>query len=526
MDIRRYDTCKQYEDKKRELFNTLRLQNQLSREYEEAMNVRAQNVKLGIKPVVSEKRSIEQERQDITLQRQILTRNLQSIMRKDQTQQLIGMLNDDQVYTFNTYFGKIALLVKGNSKETMTANYLYTIFQRYVEFLNKEGGNIRPIPLSPETQNNLSTTLLDKWEQYSKKEIDPLTGLALTLETMIKLTAAELGVVETQIKGEVQQYYKMQKEDNELEDFELGESLSEKKSRMIEDIIFLFDSGETITDRRKRAFLKNIIGIKEQIPKEELDFVFRRHIATLKTQQNSTSSLQEEDFSPTEELIREVDDVLRGEQEISYSETNLPQRPIQTAPVFPPSYSTQGRGIRTMSFWKNNRKVGMGIGNSQEEISKTRYRHFGRYVIDLHHLPMNKFMLKTKTLQPVMNYPKKDVSPTFSNLIFDLLETQTLNKRLFNELDEQEKNYFVDISRRSHIDTLLGIGKSFINEDKRDKQNEFMKQFEIVKSEFIAGNNSPEILKELKQYLLKFVKDKAITTREANELLFEITCLS
>jgi hypothetical protein len=55
---------------------------------------------------------------------------------------------------------------------------------------------------------------------------------------------------------------------------------------------------------------------------------------------------------------------------------------------------------------------------------------------------------------------------------------------------------------------------------KSPEEEEELKRIEIVKGEYCAGNDSEQIKKELKKYLVKFILENRISKVEGNSLLF------
>jgi hypothetical protein len=192
---------------------------------------------------------------------------------------------------------------------------------------------------------------------------------------------------------------------------------------------------------------------------------------------------------------------------------------------------TGGVGINDVSYNKNTKmvrkkrfegpivgmqhKVGYGIKEND-----TRYKEFGRYIIHIPSLRKNVINIKYKSGIIINDLPQVTVSKTFADMICDLLDEGILDKTLYNKLDEKEQTYFVHLSKRCEFDTTIGLGLKNTN-----KQDEEMAKFEIIKGEIIAGNNSPELMQELKRYVLKFLLDGRMSKKVGHDLLYEITCV-
>jgi predicted RNase H-like HicB family nuclease len=48
----------------------------------------------------------------------------------------------------------------------------------------------------------------------------------------------------------------------------------------------------------------------------------------------------------------------------------------------------------------------------------------------------------------------------------------------------------------------------------------------MVKGIYSAGNDSAEVIKELKQFIIKFINDGRLERKQGLEILFELNCVS
>lgn len=162
-------------------------------------------------------------------------------------------------------------------------------------------------------------------------------------------------------------------------------------------------------------------------------------------------------------------------------------------------------------------KIGKGL---PENTRGVRYAQFGKYIIHLPSLDKQTISIKYPSVLAIQDIPNKHVSNNFVKLIRHYLETDTIDKGMFNALEEDEQEFFHYLTRRCAVDTGM-VGGGMTNREKKD-----MERFELIRGQVIAGNNSPELLKELKQYLLKFLSEKRITRAVGNQILYEIAMLS
>ena len=162
---------------------------------------------LGVTPVMQARRSMEDEKKDLMLQQQLAIKNLKTIMSEDETRRTIHLLADDEIYFLNTEFGRLQPFLQGRAN--ITADFFKRVLERYKLYLDSTGGTGVPLPLRESTLQTMPGDLLDEWEAWAKKIIDPLTGKPIDLEELIRRTAESLNRSVDDVKQEVAEEDKM-----------------------------------------------------------------------------------------------------------------------------------------------------------------------------------------------------------------------------------------------------------------------------------------------------------------------------
>lgn len=160
--------------------------------------------------------------------------------------------------------------------------------------------------------------------------------------------------------------------------------------------------------------------------------------------------------------------------------------------------------------------VGKGLSIVEEEPT---YVEFGKLALSKKHL--NKGQLSVRSLKSGQQnpaIPTCEVSEDFVDILENFLQTEKLNERALKKLDQKEKKLFSTLLNKSGL-----YGKYKMKVAKTDDEVAEEERFNLVKGEIIAGNDNPEIVKELKRFLMKFVMEGRIPKREAHELLFQLT---
>lgn len=205
------------------------------------------------------------------------------------------------------------------------------------------------------------------------------------------------------------------------------------------------------------------------------------------------------------------------------------------APAVYSRFSHTGGSIngQKMSFTKKDRRVltrggkllgksGAGIQANDELKTFDRYKQLGRYMLHVPSLSKSMINIKYPSMVSIPGIPQKFVSQDFIELIWKLVDEGVFEKPLFNRLEQEEQDYFKFLARKCTFDQTIGMG---VGKSQTKQEIEEAKRFEMLRGTVIAGNNSPEVLTELRKYILKFLNDKRIPKQQGHDLLYEMTCL-
>lgn len=194
-----------------------------------------------------------------------------------------------------------------------------------------------------------------------------------------------------------------------------------------------------------------------------------------------------------------------------------PQRTTQEygAPTAFSKYS-HGAGMR-----RSRRKVGAGI----EPTEDVRYREFGKFMIHIPSLNNGKINIKhINSVQPVSGVEQRYVSKEFVKMVNRLLDDGEFDRYVFYQLPRDEQEYFYQLACKCKFKNTIGLGKEEEQELTKG-QKEDMERFELLRGTIVAGNNSPEVIQELRKYILKFLKENRISPKQGHELLYEMSAL-
>lgn len=178
----------------------------------------------------------------------------------------------------------------------------------------------------------------------------------------------------------------------------------------------------------------------------------------------------------------------------------------------------QGRGLKK----KVNPRMSLISGRGIQLQEEQKFIQFGKYV--LNNKKLNDKRLDVKTLKsgnPVKDLSNVPISEDFADILNDLVDTQKLNEKQLHKLPSNEKRIFSKLINGSGLYAKYKV--KLVPSEKEQKENE---RFEMLKGIFTAGNDSQEVIKELKSFVLKFMNDGRINRREGLEILYELNVMS
>lgn len=177
----------------------------------------------------------------------------------------------------------------------------------------------------------------------------------------------------------------------------------------------------------------------------------------------------------------------------------------------PSSSSSQktGLGLKRIS------KVGRGI--SVKETPS--YKEYGKYAIHIPQLEQHDLLnIKYKSLGQIPKFKPIAVSDVFRDFILDLLDNGKPNIRVYTQIPTEERKYFEEMSIGAGVWNSLGLKRTTTSTDEEEN-----KRFELLRGEYLAGNNNPKVIGELRKLVVKMMNDGRIRKNQGVELLMELS---
>jgi hypothetical protein len=156
-------------------------------------------------------------------------------------------------------------------------------------------------------------------------------------------------------------------------------------------------------------------------------------------------------------------------------------------------------------MYRNNIKFGYGIPPEDDKNKKV----YGKYYIYLKNLRKNVLSVKyVKTNNVVQKMKAQIITNDVKNIIKDIIITNNYDKIKFSKLDTKDKRIIINLSK-------------YLDMDIDDETDDFQTNFEILLGEVESGNNSPLVIRKLKQFILQAINEGRITKNHGYSLLVE-----
>lgn len=159
----------------------------------------------------------------------------------------------------------------------------------------------------------------------------------------------------------------------------------------------------------------------------------------------------------------------------------------------------------------------IGKGISIEETPK--FLTFGKFCLSVPHLNNEFLKVKyTSTMADVPTFKSQKISSDFVDFLENFIDTQKINNRMLEKLPNEEQKTFYKLINKSGLNAKFKIKDVMSDNDKKEEE-----RFNLVKGEFVAGNDSKEVKEELRKFIIKFMMDGRINKTQGNDLLFQLS---
>lgn len=178
--------------------------------------------------------------------------------------------------------------------------------------------------------------------------------------------------------------------------------------------------------------------------------------------------------------------------------------------AYDPQNGVRPFGVRGLGLLKT--KKGRGIS--------TKYKPFGEHEINHKNLEKGIFTMRRKTKSNIMGLPSKHVSKHFQNIIHNIMGGKIADFTDIHNLSDDEKNYLHKIISKSNLQDRLSVPAPSKDQQEKDFHN-----FEVMKGEILAGNDSKELIKNFKVLVMKLTRQNLLPKNEVMDLFQDLLSL-
>lgn len=170
----------------------------------------------------------------------------------------------------------------------------------------------------------------------------------------------------------------------------------------------------------------------------------------------------------------------------------------------------KGKGLKTMKTLDN-------VDYSSGMLPSANYIPFGNYLINRKKLEEGIVMIKRPSGQFMGDLRTKRVSPNVLTIFKKISGGQLPTFNDYEKLDDDEREYLQFVAKKSNL-----LDKLQVPSPKKDKTEQLINQFEIMRGQIIAGNDSKDMLKKFKSIIIELSERDLLPKGQVRDLLLEI----
>jgi len=178
-----------------------------------------------------------------------------------------------------------------------------------------------------------------------------------------------------------------------------------------------------------------------------------------------------------------------------------------------PKKTRTGKGITGRGL-----KKALRVNLDHGMLPTAKYVPFGNYLINRQKLEDGILMIKLHTGQFIPEIKSKRISGNLTNVFKKIAGGELPGFNDYEKLDDDEREYIHYVAKKSNLADKLKVPAP-----KKDKTEQLINQFEIMRGEVMAGNDSRELLKKFKEVILEMSERKLIPRGQVTDLLMELT---
>ena len=146
------------------------------------------------------------------------------------------------------------------------------------------------------------------------------------------------------------------------------------------------------------------------------------------------------------------------------------------------------------------------------------YVPFGKFLINRKKLVDGVIMIKRCGGQFLPDMKTRRVSPNLTVVFKKIAGGNLPSFSELEKLDDDEREYLKFVSNKSNLSSKLDVPSP-----KKDKDEQLINQFEIMRGQMIAGNDSKDLFRKFKQILVEMLERDLLPKGQAKDILLEMS---
>lgn len=511
--------------------------------------------KYNVTPVAPPERTVEEEQNDLTFQKQRAMDNARTLVKSEVAGEFVSGLGDEDILLFNRYiedFGKEVKRFK--SVDTL---FLRALWSRYVEKMGKTYGIDMPLEMSDIERREAKEAEPPSTDSYADfatkmRELNPtMTDRQIRMmyanefqgkdraEARAKDLLSRVGEAEARYRNDWdimeeavvripeekdkirfphENAIRMNQERVELISRDVGHYQSHlaKLLEEREDLLARDAKLRARTDLSAKKKKMKVAEMKALLVDNDIDIDrVRTEIASLKRDRGTLAKDSVAERRARDLALRPLEErEAKLRREPAMRRGVDPREELSTYFPFGLEETRGGPRDEPDQDYRDPRMGFSGYGIRAIPQGPTLVP-FGKYLIHRPSLQKRELRVRFRSKVKVPKMPDRPLPVKVAHAIEMALSAGKLTSAMVQGMSQEEKNLL------AWIGDFAGIDHPLQNTDKQEE----LERFELLRGEVCAGNDNPAIVKELKQLVLRFMGDGRLKQMDGQRILAEIATL-
>ena|ERR1700679_199139 len=154
-----------------------------------------------------------------------------------------------------------------------------------------------------------------------------------------------------------------------------------------------------------------------------------------------------------------------------------------------------------------------------EQLIEQEFLPFGDRFLHYPNLIRGFLSLRTPSKRAMKGWPRRAISHELKCIFLDIVYRHNFSQKEYDMLHEDEQRYFDEVVKMAKVQSQ-SLARAVRSSDK--ERLEMTRQFNVMRGELLAGNDSKDLIKQMRNQLL-IMKDKGyVSTPKFMSLMQDI----